>query len=71
MFYAEVVYSPFFTAANRNDRFFAFVLISIGVAHMIPSTDTTPGLLIHMADQALYQVKNKGRNIVVENKESA
>jgi diguanylate cyclase (GGDEF)-like protein len=36
--------------------------VSIGVALLKPTTDDQPAVLIAMADQALYQAKNSGRN---------
>ncbi len=49
---------------------FGRVTISIGVAHMTPSSGESSEQLICKADQALYQAKNNGRNMVVENTES-
>lgn len=43
---------------------FKKVTLSIGVANMIPTKDTSPTKLIEMADQALYEAKNTGRNRV-------
>ena len=39
-----------------------FVTVSLGIATAIPAPDFTPEMLIIAADQALYQVKNSGRN---------
>lgn len=38
------------------------VTVSLGVATMIPDGDTSSDVLIAMADQALYQAKQRGRN---------
>ena len=38
------------------------VTVSLGIAAVIPPPDLTPQMLIVAADQALYQVKNSGRN---------
>jgi diguanylate cyclase (GGDEF)-like protein len=40
------------------------VTVSIGVASLVPGHDTDPRLLLAMADGALYQAKNRGRNRV-------
>lgn len=42
-----------------------FVSLSCGVACMIPNHQTEPADLIALADQALYEAKEKGRNCVV------
>ncbi|MDM9382885.1 PleD family two-component system response regulator [Chlorogloeopsis sp. ULAP01] len=39
-----------------------YVTLSLGVATIIPSFDTSPSTLIAAADQALYQAKAEGRN---------
>ncbi len=39
-----------------------FVTVSQGVASILPSAETSPLDLINMADKALYQVKEQGRN---------
>lgn len=38
------------------------VTASLGVSSFIPNTNKTPNLLIELADNALYQAKNDGRN---------
>ncbi len=40
------------------------VSISIGVASMVPDIRTTPSMLIALADKALYESKNNGRDQV-------
>ncbi len=39
-----------------------YVTLSLGIACIIPSLDTTPEILIHQADLALYEAKKQGRD---------
>lgn len=39
-----------------------WVTVSLGVSTVIPSDQMSPGQLVAMADQALYQAKNQGRD---------
>ena len=48
---------------NQPDR---DVTLSIGVASMVPSANTSPLYLIDSADRALYEAKHAGRNCVVQ-----
>jgi diguanylate cyclase (GGDEF)-like protein len=38
------------------------VSISQGIASVVPTQDTRPESVIELADQALYQAKQQGRN---------
>jgi diguanylate cyclase (GGDEF)-like protein len=40
------------------------VTVSMGVASLVPKTDTPPGQLLDLADGALYQAKAAGRNTI-------
>jgi diguanylate cyclase (GGDEF)-like protein len=44
---------------------FGVLTISIGVAAMVPTEDSTPDQLVQMADRALYRAKEKGRNMAL------
>ncbi|MEM8832607.1 MAG: diguanylate cyclase, partial [Cyanobacteria bacterium P01_G01_bin.19] len=39
-----------------------YVTISLGVHSLIPNSESTPELLIALADKALYEAKERGRN---------
>jgi two-component system, cell cycle response regulator len=49
-------------AASEVDN---IVSLSLGVSSIIPSTQTSPHILISVADDALYDAKLKGRNRVI------
>ncbi|VXD23544.1 diguanylate cyclase domain-containing protein [Planktothrix paucivesiculata] len=40
----------------------SIVTVSIGISYQIPQPDTSPEQLLKIADQALYEAKQKGRN---------
>lgn len=42
-----------------------FVSVSLGVASCIPTRECTPAGVVSSADQALYEAKNRGRNLWV------
>jgi diguanylate cyclase (GGDEF)-like protein/PAS domain S-box-containing protein len=39
-----------------------YVTLSLGIASIVPSSDSSPSTLISQADQVLYQAKTEGRN---------
>ncbi len=47
---------------HQNSDVASYVTISLGVASIVPSTETKPKFLIDMADQCLYESKRRGRN---------
>jgi len=49
---------------HESSRVKAVVTVSAGVATLTPGEDATPGALVRMADTALYQAKETGRNRV-------
>lgn len=48
--------------AHDHSRVGSYVTLSLGVASTIPSPETTSGMLIATADEALYEAKAAGRN---------
>lgn len=49
----------------HDDSPFGTVTISVGVAVMVPTEGSTPDMLVRQADRALYQAKEKGRNMAL------
>lgn len=49
---------------KHEDTEAGIVTVSIGVSSLVPSSDTSPELLIELADAALYKAKQQGRNRV-------
>jgi diguanylate cyclase len=50
--------------AHSSSEIADIVTISIGIATIIPSSETQPKDLIHLADTCLYTSKTKGRNTI-------
>ncbi|MBW4573893.1 MAG: response regulator [Aphanothece sp. CMT-3BRIN-NPC111] len=51
--------------AHAGSNVSKFVTLSLGVASLIPSRETSKEALIELADRALYQAKQQGRDRVV------
>jgi diguanylate cyclase (GGDEF)-like protein/PAS domain S-box-containing protein len=49
---------------HKNSPVSQWVTISLGVASLIPSVDTSPAQLVTASDRALYRAKAEGRNRV-------
>lgn len=47
---------------HEKSKVSKIVSVSIGISSMIPTLETSPDTLIKMADQALYQAKEQGRD---------
>ena len=48
--------------AHKNSLVSDYVTISLGVHSLIPSSESSPELLVALADKALYEAKEQGRN---------
>jgi len=48
--------------AHQKSLVSKYVTISLGIHSLIPNSDSTPELLIALADKALYEAKEQGRN---------
>ncbi|MDZ8188850.1 MAG: EAL domain-containing protein [Nostoc sp. ChiSLP02] len=51
---------------HANSLVSEFITLSLGVATIIPHSESSPATLIAAADQGLYQAKAKGRNCLVK-----
>ena len=47
---------------HQNSLVSDYVTISLGVHSLIPSSESSPELLVALADKALYEAKEQGRN---------
>jgi diguanylate cyclase (GGDEF)-like protein len=52
----------------HRDSPFAMITASVGVATLHPASGGSPAELVHLADQALYTAKRKGRNCIEVNR---